>query len=178
MKKPRVVYSNDRTAPRMKKSKFAMRIINHDLWKEFVEKNEEYKDMTYQQFCNYWSDISQTIRNEVVTNPLGVKLAGYTGELKLQYLPYKFEADDHILSAELGEPVNHMNLVSKGKVATIKWERRWAVKFNKILQYFAFDPTREINKLAKIYADANPEKLRVSRVTLGGKSVWRSKTGK
>lgn len=173
MHKSRVIYTNDRKAPRMKKSKYSSRIIGQDLWKQFIAQNEEYSKMTYQEFTKLWDDIAQTIRTETVTNPLGVKLGGYTGELKLQWLPNKFEATNHTLSTELGEKVNHLNISGKGKVARLKWERRWAVKFNKMLQYFAFEPTREINKLAKEYIDENPEKLRVARVTLGGNSIWR-----
>lgn len=158
----------------MKKSKFSTSIITRDLWKEFKEKNIEYKNMSYQEFYKLWGDISETIRLESITNPLGVKLGAYTGELKLQYIPYKFECTEYNLSEELGKDVNNLNLLTKGKVARIKWERRWAVKFNKILQYFAFDPTREMNHLAKKYTDSNPEKLRVARVTLGGKNIWRN----
>ncbi len=158
----------------MKKSKFSTRIITRDLWKEFKEKNIEYKNMSFQEFYDLWGDISETIRTESIINPLGVKLGSYTGEIKLQYLPYKFEAAEYKISEELGKDINILNLISKGKVARIKWERRWAVKFNKILQYFAFEPTREMNHLAKKYIDGNPEKLRVSRVTLGGKNVWRN----
>jgi len=58
-------------------------------------------------------------------------------------------------------------------VAKIKWERRWAVRFNKMLQFFAFEPTRKMNTMAKKYTDTNPDKIRVARNTLGGFSVWR-----
>jgi len=42
-----------------------------------------------------------------------------------------------------------------------------------MLQFFAFEPTRKMNTMAKKYTDANPEKIRVARNTLGGFSVWR-----
>ena len=58
-------------------------------------------------------------------------------------------------------------------MAKIKWERRWAVRFNKMLQFFAFKATREIEELANKYILSNPDKLRVARNTLGGYSIWR-----
>jgi hypothetical protein len=168
------LYSNDRNAPRMRKGEFSYHLLNEDVFKEFKEANPDYKDMTYQQFYKYWCHIAETIRLQTVKNPLGVKLGSYCGELKFQHLPYKFNAINHSLSDQLGEKVNQINLVSRGKVAKLKWERRWAVKFHRMLQFFAFEPTREMSLMAKDYIDENPEKLRVSRNTLGGKSLWKN----
>ncbi len=164
------MYSNDRKAPRMKKAEFATSIITKDAWKEF---QSVYGEIPWEEFYSMWMDIAQTIRTEAITNPLGVKLGAYMGELKYQYLPHNLKGKNQGMSEELGEEVNHVNLVTRSKVAKIKWERRWAVKFNKMLQFFAFEPTREMNKLAKDYIDENPERLRVSKNTLGGYSVWR-----
>lgn len=162
----------------MRKSKFSKTVISRELWKKFIEEFKEYKDMTWKEFYDNWLDIANVIRQETVHNPLGIKLGSYLGELKTQYLPHKFFADDKDLSNKLGEKVNHLDIHTKGKVAKIKWERRWAVKFNRMLQFYAFDETREINKLAKIYIDGNTEKVRTSRNTLGGPSIWRQKMDK
>lgn len=174
MKEPiRPVYKVDLTAPRMKKGIFSMQIVTEFLWREFKKKFPEYKKKTWKEFSEEWGDIAETIREQAVTNPLGVKLGSYTGEIKLQYLPYKFQSTDYNTSIQLGEKTNYVGLSTRGKVAVVKWERRWAVKFNKMLQYFRFTETRDINKRAKIYIDSNPEKLRVARNTLGGYSIWR-----
>lgn len=167
--------SLDRKAPRMKKGKFSKMVVTKELWKNFTETYEEYKDMSWVDFYKGWLEIAETIRFEVINNPLGVKLEKFTGELKLQYLPHKFKGEDKRASEEIGEKVDHMNIVTRGKVAKLKWERRWAVKFNKMLQFYAFDETREMNKMAKEYIDANPNSLRIARNTLGGPSVWRQK---
>jgi hypothetical protein len=171
-------YSNDRSAPRMKKGEFSKLVITKDLYKKFLKQFPEHKEMTWKEFYQNWLDIAERIRYEAIYNPLGVKLGSYIGELKLQYLPYKFEAKDHKSSAELGEKVNYLNIDSRGKVPKIKWERREAVKRNKILQFYAFDETRELNRLAFGYVEQNPHKLRTARVTLGGHSVWRQKIKK
>lgn len=150
-----------------------MQIVTEFLWREFKKKFPEYKKKSWKEFSEEWGDIAQTIRTEAITNPLGVKLGSYTGEIKLQYLSNKFKAIDQVVSEELGEKTNLLNLSTKGKVASIRWERRWAVKFNKMLQFFCFRETREMNKMAKIYIDENPEKLRMVRNTRGGYSIWR-----
>ncbi len=173
MKPAKPTYSNDRTAPRMRKAEFITNIVTRKLWEDFRKSSPEYKDITWKEFHSKWEEIAETIRSEMVNNELGVKLGAYTGELKLQYLPHKFEAADLTKVDELKEKVSHLNLVSRGKVAKIKWERRWAVKFNKMLQFFAFEGTRDINTQAKKRIDEHPEKLRVARNTLGGHSIWR-----
>lgn len=171
--KTKQIHFNDLKGPRMKKAKFSRQIVTKELWKEFVAHSTDYKHITWPEFYSAWMDIAQTIRNETITNPLGVKLPSYTGELKLQYLPHKFEATDMSTSAKLGKKVKFVGLVTNGRTAKLKWERRWAVKFNKILQFFAFEPTRELGRMAGKHIDKHPEKLRVARNTLGGWSVWR-----
>lgn len=167
------VYTNDKKAPRMKKGEFSRSVITKELWQQFKKTDPMYKHMTWKEFYSTWEEIAETIRIETITNPLGVKLGSYTGELKLQYLPHKFLASDKDTSNDLGEKVNHVNLVTRGKVGKIKWERRWAVKRNKMLQFLAFTPVRQLNIMAKEQIDSNPEKLRIARNTLGGKSIWR-----
>jgi hypothetical protein len=117
-------------------------------------------------------EIAETIRSEGVMNPLGVKLSAYLGEIKTQFLPYRYETTDINASNEEGERIKHLNILTRGKVAKIKWERRFAVRFNQMLQFYGFEPHRDMNKLAKTYIPENIDKIRVSRTTLGGKRTW------
>lgn len=169
------IYTHDRTAPRMKKGQFCKQVVTKELWKRFTRSHPEYSKMSWDDFFQYWQDIAKTIRDETIHNPLGVKLGAYTGELKLQYMPHDFKAEvkDQSVIEEVGEKINHINILTKGKVAKLKWERRWAVKFNKMLQFFVFEPVREMEVMAKAYIDAHPNEVRVARNTLGGYSVWR-----
>lgn len=171
MKPTKARYSNDRKAPRMRKAKFSKQIITKELWKQFCKEYPEYK-LDWKQFQAEWMNIAKVIRKEVVENPLGVKLGSYTGELKYQYISASPDYVNHNISEELGESVTHLNIVTRGKVGKVKWERRWAVKFNPVLQYWAFDAFREIHALAKQHTDANPEKIRVSRSTQNGERIW------
>ena len=172
------VYSNDRKAPRMKKGQFSKMVITKDLWKRFREEYPEYEGLEWKDFYSTWLDIAERIRYHAIYNPLGVKLGSYCGELKFQYLPHKFKAKDHHTSEKEGEKKEFLNISQKGKVPKIKWERRWAVKFNKMLQFYAFDETREIYNLAKVYMNDYADKLRVARNTIGGPSIWRQKMEK
>ncbi len=42
-----------------------------------------------------------------------------------------------------------------------------------MLQFHAFEPTREMNLMAKKHTDSKPESIRTARNTLGGFSIWR-----
>lgn len=178
MKPTKPIYSNDRKAPRMRKGEFSKMVVTKELWKRFKEELPEYVNMTWREFYDGWLEIAERIRYYTIYNPLGVKLGSYTGELKFQYLPHKFKAVDYSTSEKEGQEHVHLQIEQRGKVPSIKWERRWAVKYNKILQFYAFDETREINILSNIYMKDNSDKLRVSRNTLGGPSVWRQKVDK
>lgn len=171
-------FSNNRKAPRMRKGEFSKMVITRDLYKKFIRESPEYKDMTWEEFFSAWLEIAAKVRHEAIWNPLGIKLGSHLGEIKLQYLPYKFKAVDYGTSDKIGEKTNHLNLNTRSKVPKIKWERRWAVKFNKILQFYAFDETRELNKIAFDYMEKHPDRLRTARVTIGGPSVWRQKMKK
>jgi len=159
----------------MRKGEFSKMVITKELYKKFLREFPEYKDMQWEDFFNHWMAIASKIRHEAIWNPLGIKLGSHTGEIKLQYLPYKLKAMDYHSSEQIGEKTTFLNLTERGKVPKIKWERRWAVKFNKILQFYAFDETRDLNKIAHDYIQKHPDRLRTARVTLGGVSVWRQK---
>lgn len=167
-------YTNDKKAPRMKKGEFSKMVITRELYNRFKKEFPQYKDMAWVEFYNNWLEIAAKVRSEGVTNPLGVKLGFFCGELKVQYVPYKFKTRDR--NDPAGHP--HLNLKTRGKVGKVKWERREAVKRNKILQFYAFDETREMTCLAHQYIEEHGDKLRVSRITIGGHSVWRQKTKK
>lgn len=164
------IFPNDLNAPRMGKGEFSKQVVNVKLWRSFRKTYPEYKDMTWSDFARLWDDIAETIREEAIKNPLGVKLGSYTGEIKFQFLPHKFQGVDIKTSTELGEKVPFLGITQKGKQPKIKWERKWAVKFNKMLQFFGFEPHKKMGQLTK---EVNMDRVRTSKNTLGGYSVWR-----
>lgn len=166
------MYNLDRKGPRMRKAQFSKMVVTKKLWRKFRRSNPIYKNITWDEFFGMWKDLAETIRNEAIFNPLGVKLEKFTGELKLQYLPHKKKVKDFGGSNEAGEEVNHLNINTRGKVGTIKWERRQAVKFNTMLQYYAFEQTREMEDMSKERVDQDPTSIRVSRV-VATPNIWK-----
>lgn len=168
-------FSYNTKAPRMRKGEFSKSVVTKKLFTKFKKEFPEYKDMSWSTFYAIWLEIAGKIRHEVVYNPLGVKLSSYCGELKVQYVPYLLDTTDYQASTELGYKVPYMNLETRGKVFRVKWERREAVKWNKILQFYAFDSVRETCRMAHNYFKMHPDRLRTARVTLGGYNIWRQK---
>ena len=156
----------DKKAPRFGKGDFSKVIINKEnLYKKFIKNFPQFKDKSWEEILEAWLLVTDEIKNQVTTNPLGVKLKFYIGDLKLQYVPYKMKS----LTYGEGEFIRQLNLHSRDKVAVLKWERRSVVRYNKWLQYFAFDPARDLQRAASNAIYENPEKFRTSRVTLGGR---------
>lgn len=167
------MFNVDRKAPRMGKAEFSTHVLTKELYANFVRAFPQYRALDWPSFRACWEDIAKTVQTETIFNPLGVKLPFYLGELKLQFLPYRYRAVDRHQSVELGEEVRHLNLATRGKVAKIKWERRRAVNSNKVLQYFGFCNDRKMNKLANQHLTENPERVRIARTTLGGRRSLR-----
>jgi hypothetical protein len=157
----------NRKAPRMRKGEFSTLIFGKKLWKKFKQDIPEYKEISWNEFKQIWVEITETIRNEAIMNPLGVKLPLYLGELKYQYLPYKYKALDVDSTEKNEDAVNHMNLITRGKTGKIKWERRWACRFFKMLGFYSFENDKRMNAIAKKYTMENPEKIRISRALKG-----------
>lgn len=167
------IYKQNRNAPRVKRAEFTHLVINKHLWRAFINENPDFAEMTYSRFRECWAAITKTIMKEAITNPLGVKLPNYLGEIKFQFLPYKFEAFDRDLSYELEEPIKFINISTIGKVGKVKWERRQAVRFNRILQFYSFSANARFCKLAKERVEEDPHSVRVSMVTMGRRRVWK-----
>lgn len=162
MKDERPLYIVDKKGPRMKKGKFSKSVVTKELHKRFIENYPEYKDMGWAEFYGSWKEIAESIRIEAATNPFGIKLGSYAGELVLEYMPSSMKMIDRGKSQDLGKNVTYVNLITKGKTAKLKWSRKEAVKFNDILGFYSFSETREINQLCKKHIEQNPGSLRIS----------------
>lgn len=154
--------------PRFGKAGFVYHIFTRrNFYKEFIKAHPEYKDKSWDEIRDTWEEISKEIRNQVAKNPLGLKLKYYIGEIKFQYLPYKLKTIIPISGEE--ENRRTLNLHNRGRTGIVKWERRFAVRYNKWLQYFAFDACNLLRKETKQTVLDNPDSVRVSRITTGRK---------
>lgn len=156
--KRQVIYENNTSLPRLGKSEFSTNIVTSKLWKQSK------LNISLEQFMQIWKSISTQIVHEVTTNALGVKLPFFTGELKVQYLPYKMNTTDIPISTQIGEVVPQMYMLSKGKVGCVVWERKASRKFNRALDWYAFEESQEnFRDVVKRALLKNPEMFRVSR---------------
>lgn len=153
--------------PRFGKSGFIYHIFTRkNFYKEFKEAYPEYSDKSWNEIRDTWDDISKEFRHQIAKNPLGIKLKYYIGELKFQYLPYKMKT---MLKVSEEESQRTINLHNRGKTGILKWERRFAVRYNKWLQYFAFDACDLLKKEANNTVLEDPDSIRTSRITTGRK---------
>jgi hypothetical protein len=149
--------------PKFGKKGFVHHIFSRQLYRDFLKAHPEYKEKSWKEVKDTWENITEEFREQIAKNPLGVKMKYYIGELKFQYLPYKFK----VKTNNGGEMVKEMNLHTRDKVGILKWERRAAVRYNKWLQYFAFDACSKLRIKAKEMIDENSDAVRISRVTTG-----------
>lgn len=170
--KEKIPYFKLKGGPFFRKEKWSINLVTPEFFNDFIKEFPEYEGISEREMRKDLKDLLEGVKNEWIYNPLGIKLPHYGGELKLQYAPNFKKITDPVASEEVGERVNYINLTTRKKVARLKWERRRAVKFNPCLQYYAFEAGDAISKEAATYIKENPEKLRTSRNTMGGRSAW------
>lgn len=152
--------------PRFGKAGFIYNLFTKNtFYKDFITAYPEYENKTWKEISETWEEIAEEFREQIAKNPLGVKMKYYIGELKYQYLPYKFKV--RRIDNKTQETIRELNLHNRGKTGILKWERRWAVRYNKWLQYFAFDACNKLKTKAKEMVNENPEGIRISRITTG-----------
>lgn len=135
----KIIYKKDLSLPRFTKTEFSEILVNKEFYKTEIEDRQLNVD-SYEEFFNIWCLIADKVKEQVATNPLGVHLPFFMGDLKVNYLPYKIPLVNDILSQEVGVAVPQLFLNSKGKRASIVWERKEARRFNRMLNLYAFEP--------------------------------------
>ena len=160
-----VIYVNNMKLPRLGKGEFSKQLVTNELCKKASSISSI--KMEWKEFLFIWKLICNEIIKEVCSNPLGVKLAFFTGEFKVQYLPYKMDTVDIPISTQIGEVVPQLYMHSKGKVGTLVWERKAARKFNRLLDLYGFEAHQEnFRDLVSAALRKNPEMFRVSKPRL------------
>lgn len=157
--------------PRLGKGDFSTILLSHDFYKRIIKENPEFSHISWKEFQRIWVLIAEEIKIEAATNPLGVKLPLFLGELKNQYLPYKKEVQDHVLSQQEGDNIPLLNLHSKGKVGKLIWERKGARRFNKVLDLWAFEPSDLFRDLASEALRKTPDKFRIARTRVNNRTT-------
>lgn len=126
--------------------------------------------VSYEEYLQIWTLITDKVKQQVCTNPLGVNLPFFLGELKVSYLPYKVPSVNNNLSQKVGMEITDTNIHSKGKRGSIVWERKQARRFNNILNIYAFEPTQKtLRDPVREALRENPELFRVGKLKMANK---------
>lgn len=141
------------TNKRFKRNKYKKRIVTEALYKKWVAEYPEYSNYTIKMFRQYWNKIANKYMDVAVTNPHGVRLPFYMGDLSVQYPP-KLDKNISIhKTAQQGVEVRHMNFSTNGKAGKTIWSVDHARKFNNYLPLMGFEAGR-------IFAEKTTNQLR------------------
>ncbi len=157
----REIRFNDKKAPRVGKKQFSTIIVSDKLYKTWKKNNPEYENISIIEFRQIWGEIAKEVRNQTVNNSLGIYFPFYVGETKIQFIPPSVKAVDMAESSELGEKINHLNIITKGKIGKLVWQRKRAAAFNKMINLFAFVADRKFSKQSVKALNTNPELYRL-----------------
>ena len=145
------------TNKRFKRNKYKKRIVTTDLYDKWIAQYPEYKHYTIQMFRKYWVKLANKYMDVAVTNPHGVRLPFYMGDLSVQYTP---ELDKNISihkTAQQGVEVRHMNFSTNGKAGKTIWSVDYARKFNKYLPLMGFEAGRKFTEKTTNQLTDTPE---------------------
>lgn len=150
------------TNERFKRNKYKRRIVTEALYKKWITEYPEYKDYTIQEFKKYWVSLANKYMDIAVTNPHGVRLPFYMGDLSVQYTP-KLDKNISIhKTAKQGIEVKHMNFSTNGKAGKTIWSVDHARKFNKYVSLMGFEGSRRFIKKTTNQLTETPEIFRDS----------------
>lgn len=128
-------------------------------WKKLYP---EYKDHSFKQFKDYLKIVMTEYKEEVLTNPHGVRFPFYMGDMAIKYVPPIL---DYRKSVEIKKPLNFLNLATNGRPGKLVWSVDYARKFNKYLPYMAFERCRNFrNEVHEALID-HPEIFRDNKRT-------------
>lgn len=156
---------NDRKAKRFGKGEFIVKLITYDLYKKWGILNPVYKKKNkYKDYKKIVELIIGEISAEIVNNNLGVRLPFYNGNICVKYIDImKKKIINDNLSNQVEKDVPHLNWNSSDKVAKIIWSISKDQRYNKMLNYFGFEPTREIRHLTYEKLIESPEIFKTNR---------------
>lgn len=145
------------TNTRFKRKKYRGYFINQDLYKKWLTKYPEYKKYTFTQFRQYWKLLANKYIDIAVTNPNGVRLPFYMGDICIKYTPQLDKNISVHKTAQQGVEVRHMNFATNGRAGKIIWSIEHARKFNKYLPIMGFEGSRGFKVKSTKQLTENPE---------------------
>ena len=145
------------TNTRFKRKKYREHLITDTLYNKWINKYPEYKEYSCKQFREYWKILANKYIDIVVTNPDGVRLPFYMGDISIKYTPKMDKNISIHKSAQQGVEVKHMNFTTNGRAGKIIWSIEHARKFNKYLPIMGFEGSRGFALKSTNQLSENPE---------------------
>lgn len=153
IKKPVEVKKVDVKAPRFGKKGFIYHVVNRKLYDQWAKENKD--ALSWNEFKEVWTYIAEEIIHEVTTNPLGVRLPFYNGDLSTNYV--------EMLNRHRNQGVKCLDWHSNKRQGKVVWAVRNAAKKHRWISFFAFQPCRELKTAAAAAFMNNPDIFRFTR---------------
>ena len=124
-----------------------MQALNKEMYAKWRKSNPELakKVNSFESFVRYWRHISNGMIKEVCTNPFGIKLPYYCGELSIKYANKDLKPINKRASINNNFMVPHLNWNTNERLGKLVWNTSRASQFNAMIKYYGFKGTREFN---------------------------------
>jgi hypothetical protein len=148
---------------RFRYNKYFTEIVTEETYKKWKLDNPHLKKKinSFASFRKYWRRIADCIVEEVCTNPFGVKLPYYCGELSIKFANMDLKPINKRASINNNTSVPHLNWNSSERVGKLVWNVNKSAKFNSMIMYYGFKGTREFNQNVNKALMETPELFRV-----------------
>ena len=121
---------------RFRPTNYTKKVISKELYEKWIKQYPEYSNYSFKDFKKFWETIASQYKKVITSNPHGVRLSFYMGDISLKYVFFTEVNRNYKLSNQINEPVGHLNFITSGKPGKIVWSVDYARKFNAELPLF------------------------------------------
>lgn len=154
---------------RFRTEKYTKKIISEDLYKKWIEENQENSKYSYKEFCDFWELLANKYIEKTCTIPQGIKFPLNMGEVSLKYATSTNLNRNYRSSNLAKEPVGYLNFGTNGKNGKIVWSIAHVRKINSELPLIGFQGCRKFTQKASKAFYETPEIFRISRFSKGNR---------
>lgn len=137
---------------RHRKNEYSHIITGHTLYESFIAKYPDY-NLTKTEFQKLYGILMMAYRDEVCTNPQGVKLPFHMGDISQKYV-ITTKLNSIKLKKDLKKDIEYVNLSTNGRQGKLIHGVKQAQRFNETLRYIGFSGTRDFKiQVGKSFKD-------------------------
>jgi hypothetical protein len=175
----RPIVTDFRNKPRFRSCSGRTSVLSKELWKDFTQKNPEYKGLTWKTYKSIILESNKEIYKSVLSNRDGFEFPKLLGFLFIATCKKpKRRAVDFKKSLELGVIIYHKNWDTDGKIPKIFYTNYGTKYKMENRELWQFTPTREFrNAVSAIYKDMYNRFIEISGITKVWKFFKKDKNG-